>query len=80
MSIGQVVTQALASGGANKPTRLLWSAIYRTFEDGGPDAVKELVRTKVRESRRRADKEVKAVRSAAGAIVKPKRTAKRRRA
>ncbi len=80
MSIHQIVADALEDAHTDQSTRDLWSEIHRTFEDGGPDAVKELVRTKVRESRRRADKEARAVRSAASAVAKPKRAAKRRKA
>jgi hypothetical protein len=74
------VADALEAARADQSTRELWSEIHTTFEGGGPDAVKDLVRMKVRESRLRAEKEVKAVRSAASAVAKPKRVGKRRRA
>lgn len=79
MSIDQLVAQALAAAGADQLTRDLWPEIFETFEDGGPDAVKQLLRAKVRDSQRRAEKEVKAVRSVASSVAKPKRSAKRRR-
>jgi len=77
MSIDRFVAQALAA--ADESTRQLWSEILQAFDNGGPNEVKQLIQTKVRESRRRAEREAKSVRSAAATVVKPKRSAARRR-
>jgi hypothetical protein len=74
-----LVARALADAGADESTRGLWSEILEAFEDGGPNEVKQLVQTKVRESKRIAEKEVKSVRSIASTVAKPKRATPRRR-
>lgn len=79
MSIDHLVARALAEAGAAESTRELWSEILEAFEDGGPTEVKQLVQTKVRESKRRAEKEVKSVRAIVSTVAKPKRSAPRRR-
>ncbi len=50
MSIDRFVAQALAA--ADESTRQLWSEILQAFDNGGPNEVKQLIQTKVRESRR----------------------------
>lgn len=79
MSVDRLVARALTVAGADPSTRELWSEILQAFDNGGPNDVKQLIQTKVRESRRRAEKEAKSVRSIGGTVVKPKRTAARRR-
>jgi hypothetical protein len=79
MSIDRLVAQALAEAGADESTRQLWSEMLKAFDEGGPNEVKQLIQTKVRESKRRAEKEAKSVRSIAATVAKPKRAAIRRR-
>ncbi len=79
MSIDRLVDRALTAAGADQSTRELWLQILQAFDNGGPNEVKQLIQAKVGESRRRADKGAKSVRSIAGTVVKPKRTAARRR-
>jgi hypothetical protein len=80
MSIDRLVAHALADAGVDESTRELWSEILKAFENGGPNEVKQLVQALVRDSKRRAEKEAKTVRSIAATAVKPKRSAARRRA
>ena len=77
MSIDRLVAHALA--GVDESTRQLWAEILQAFENGGPNEVKQVIQTKVRDSRRRAEKEAKSVRSVAATVAKPKRSAGRRR-
>lgn len=79
MSINEIVAEALVASGAKESTLQIWFEVYEGFDAGGPEAVKRLLAAKVRELQRQAEKEVKAVRSAASAVSKPKRGAKRRR-
>jgi hypothetical protein len=79
MSIDRLVARALAESGADETTRQLWSEILEAFEDGGPTEVKQLVHAKVRESKRRAEKEVKSVRAIISTVAKPRRSDPRRR-
>jgi hypothetical protein len=67
------VAARLKSEGASKTTIALWTELYEAFEEGGPEAVRLLLTEKVRQSRKRADKEVRGMRLVAGTVATTQR-------
>ena len=77
MAIVESVLSKLQSSAASEETIALWMELFEAFEEGGPEAVKELLSDKVKGSKRRADKEMKGMRAIAGAVDRPKGRAKK---
>ena len=77
VAIEDVVLHELRVHGASEDAVALWPELWAVFEDGGPDAVKALLQDKVRLAKRRAEQQVKGMRSAAAVAPKPKTRRKR---
>jgi len=79
MDIFGSVAARLKSEVASETTIALWTELFEAFEEGGPEAVRLLLTEKVRQSRKRADKEVREMRSVAGTVSTTKRKPATRR-
>lgn len=77
-SLKDEVSEALRAYRAPNGTEELWDEVYVAYEEGGPDAVSELIERKVRTIRRSARAEASEMKAAAGAV-KPRSKAKKRR-
>jgi hypothetical protein len=77
-SLKDDVTEALKTQGAPEGSRELWEEIYAGYEEGGTDAVWNLLEKKVKAIRKSAKAESSEMRAAAG-VAKPKRHSKKRR-
>lgn len=79
LSLEDIVATTIRDSGSDESTVALWKEIFAAYEYGGPDGIKALIRTKVREAERRAEKEAKASRLVVQVVAKPRRVAKARR-
>jgi hypothetical protein len=77
-SLKDDVAKALKTQGARDGSQELWKEIYAGYEEGGPDAVWNLLEKKVRAIRKAAKAETSEMKAAAG-IAKPKRHSRKRR-
>ena len=77
-SLRDEVAGALSAQKAPDGTKELWEEIYSGFEEGGPDAVWNLLEKKVRTIRKAAKAETSEMRAAAG-VAKRKRPSRKRR-
>uniref|UniRef100_A0A7V3KND8 Uncharacterized protein n=1 Tax=candidate division WOR-3 bacterium TaxID=2052148 RepID=A0A7V3KND8_UNCW3 len=59
VEIMDIVQQALKDSGADTETQELWKSIIEWYEKGGPDAVEEGIRQRVREIKSIARKQFK---------------------
>ncbi len=73
MDIRAIIADELRSANGTPETLALWDEIAATFEDSGPDGVKELISQRVKDARKRAAKEAKEMTEVAGAVAKPKK-------
>ena len=77
MDVDLLVKAELAKLNANPETSQLWDAILAAYGNGGPRGVKELLEEKVKDSRRRAGKEVREVGKAVAVATRPRRPMRR---
>jgi hypothetical protein len=72
------VAEALSAQQAPDGSKELWEEIYAGYEEGGPDAVWNLLEKKVKIIRKAAKAETSEMRAAAG-VAKRKRPSRKRR-
>jgi hypothetical protein len=72
------VHSSLQKQGASDEALELWNKVYSSYEQGGSDAVWDLLEKKVKEIRKAARAEAAEMKSAAG-VVKSKKLARKRR-
>lgn len=77
MDVAELVRAELKKRGASEATLRLWNDLVAAYDDGGPTSVKELLQDQVKESRKRATKEIREVRRVVAVAAKPKRRGKR---
>ncbi len=65
MDVRGLVEADLRNRKAHRPTLDLWAEIIESFEQGGPEAVTTLLEIKVRDVKRRANKEEAEIRAVA---------------
>ncbi len=78
MAIDALVLKELEVSGATRDTLRLWSELWAAHEQGGTDAVKTLLQERVRTAKKRADQQVREMRSVAGAAAPKPRARKRK--
>ncbi len=78
MAIDALVLKELEAAGATRDTLRLWSELWDAYDQGGTDAVKTLLQERVRTVKKRADQQVREMRSVAGAAAPKPKTRKRK--
>jgi hypothetical protein len=78
VSLKDEVIEALKTQGAPDGSRELWEEVFKGYEEGGSDTVRDLLERKVKEIRRAARAEAADMKSAAGALKSKKSLRKRR--
>lgn len=73
----ELVEAQLKKENASAETVALWASLLKAYDEGGPSNVKELLQTKVQESKRRAGKEAREVGKVVAVASRPKRKGKR---
>jgi hypothetical protein len=77
LDVDLLVKAELAKLNAGPETSQLWDAILAAYDNGGPRDVKELLEEKVKDSRRRAGKEVREVGKAVAVATRSRRPLRR---
>jgi hypothetical protein len=77
VELDELVEAQLKKANASAETIALWSSLLKAYDEGGPSNVKELLQSKVQESKRRAGKEAREVGKVAAVAARPKRKGKR---